>query len=57
MAYVKVPRSLAQDHHREIMKALAARDVDRVNEWMGRHRQETLEKVREIHRRNTQSDS
>lgn len=57
MAYVKVPRSLAQDHHREIMRAFEARDVDRVNEWMRRHRQVTLEKVREIHERNIESDS
>lgn len=57
MAYVKVPRSLAQDHHREIMKAFEARDVDRVNEWMARHRQVTLEKMRELHERVKDADS
>ncbi|MBA3367872.1 MAG: GntR family transcriptional regulator [Geodermatophilaceae bacterium] len=51
MAYVKVPRSLAQDHHREIMRAFEARDVERVNDWMDRHRRITLEKTRELHDR------
>lgn len=49
MAYAKVPRSLAQDHHREIMKAFEARDIDLVNQWMARHRTVTLEKIREMH--------
>lgn len=57
MAYVKVPRSLAQDHHREIMRGFEARDADLVNEWMARHRQVTLEKIREIHQRAIDAES
>ncbi len=57
MTYVRVPRVLAHDHHRELMKAFEARDVDRVNEWMARHRQVTLEKIREIHQRQLDAGS
>lgn len=57
MAYVKVPRSLVQDHHREIMRAFEARDVELVNDWMARHRRVTLEKMRELHDRGKGTDS
>jgi DNA-binding GntR family transcriptional regulator len=49
MAYVKVPKTLLQDHHNGLMEAFEARDVDLVNEWMTKHRQVTLEAIRELH--------
>jgi DNA-binding GntR family transcriptional regulator len=48
MAYVKVPKTLLQDHHNGLMAAFEARDVDEVNACMAKHRAVTLEAIREI---------
>ena len=48
MAYVKVPKTLLQDHHNGLMAAFEARDVEAVNDWMAQHREVTLEAIREI---------
>jgi DNA-binding GntR family transcriptional regulator len=49
MAYVKVPKTLLQDHHNALMEAFEARDIDEVNAWMAKHRAVTLKAIREIH--------
>jgi DNA-binding GntR family transcriptional regulator len=48
MAYVRVPKSLLQDHHNSLMKAFEARDVDAVNAAMAKHRDFTLDAIRKI---------
>lgn len=48
MAYVKVPKTLLQDHHNGLMAAFEARDIDEVNRWMAKHREVTLDAVRKI---------
>lgn len=45
MAYVKVPRTLQQEHHVGLMQAFQNRDVEGVNRWMRKHRGVTLDAI------------
>lgn len=46
MAYVRVPRTLQQEHHMGLMQAFEERDTEAVNRWMKEHRAVTLDAVR-----------
>jgi DNA-binding GntR family transcriptional regulator len=45
MAFVKVPKSMLQEHHQGLLEAFEARDIDAVNEWMRKHRAVTRDQV------------
>lgn len=49
MAYVKVPRTLQQEHHVGLMQAYEERDVKAVNQWMAKHRGVTLDAIHAMH--------
>lgn len=45
MAFVKVPKSLLQEHHEGLLAAFEARDIESVNDWMRKHRAVTRHQI------------
>ena len=52
MAFVKVPRTLLQEHHEGLLDAFEARDLDAVNALMREHRGITRTQVNKMERAN-----
>lgn len=50
MAFVKVPKTLLQDHHNGLLAAFEARDLEAVNEWMKAHRAVTRDQIHKMER-------